>query len=209
MGGVIQSVTDCKICAGGDDTNTAVLKKRISTTAGTDDKESIKILFLDVDGVLNTYDTKKESETTGINKSICERLGKIIEETQCKIVLSSTWRLDEGSKNKLFLEMRQMANIQIYNDLSKPNNVYLGDTDDLDPDFNGNEGAVRTDEIMAKLTDCKLVSNVTHWVAVDDLKLGRNTKREIVPGFEDHFVQTDETKGITQGKMQDIINILS
>lgn len=61
----------------------------------------MKIIFLDIDGVLNTIETfinrKKEYKETGIlNVEIDEfrvqYLKQIIKETDAKIVLSSSWR---------------------------------------------------------------------------------------------------------------------
>lgn len=49
----------------------------------------MKILFLDVDGVLNT--TKSRS-LYALGKPYLKRLQEIVEKTDAKIVLSSTWR---------------------------------------------------------------------------------------------------------------------
>lgn len=62
----------------------------------------MKIIFLDIDGVLNSsFDVKEEYERTGIKKglinTVYERpillLKTLIDETEAKIVLSSSWRL--------------------------------------------------------------------------------------------------------------------
>ena len=70
----------------------------------------MKILFLDVDGVLNSNDSFKENhaawKATGteirgpmfswplghLDESAIHHLNRIVEETQCKIVVSSSWR---------------------------------------------------------------------------------------------------------------------
>ena len=49
-----------------------------------------KYLFLDVDGVLNT--TRSQS-LYGLSKPCMRRLQLIVNDTGCKLVLSSTWRL--------------------------------------------------------------------------------------------------------------------
>lgn len=51
-----------------------------------------KVLFLDADGVINN---RKTSNTDGwpIDKYMAFLVGRIVERTGCKIVLSSTWRL--------------------------------------------------------------------------------------------------------------------
>lgn len=58
----------------------------------------MKILFLDVDGVLNTYSS---GGLYTLKKSCLKRLQRIVEETGCKIVLSSTWRKDEYALRRL------------------------------------------------------------------------------------------------------------
>lgn len=58
----------------------------------------MKILFLDVDGVLNSY---KTGGLYALKKPCLRRLQKIVEETGCKIVLSSTWRKDVYALKRL------------------------------------------------------------------------------------------------------------
>jgi hypothetical protein len=60
----------------------------------------MKILFLDIDGVLNHRYTRYENDNTvfPIDMSLVLRLKKIIEATDAKIVLSSTWRLSVHSR---------------------------------------------------------------------------------------------------------------
>jgi predicted mannosyl-3-phosphoglycerate phosphatase (HAD superfamily) len=55
----------------------------------------MKIIFLDIDGVLNNYNTLGE----GLNweSNAVKILKRIIKETGAKVVLSSTWR--RGSIN--------------------------------------------------------------------------------------------------------------
>lgn len=56
------------------------------------------ILFLDVDGVLNSY---KTGGRYALKRNCLRRLQRIVEETGCKIVLSSTWRKDEYALRRL------------------------------------------------------------------------------------------------------------
>lgn len=50
----------------------------------------MKIIFLDIDGVLNNYDTP--GELICWDPELVKILNRIIKETDAKIVLSSTWR---------------------------------------------------------------------------------------------------------------------
>lgn len=59
----------------------------------------MKVIFLDVDGVLNGSNTKERCRFPdgrrcyiGVEQSLCKRLRSIVKETDCHIVLSSTWR---------------------------------------------------------------------------------------------------------------------
>ena len=54
----------------------------------------MKILFTDIDGVLNSlqYDRQKSSEQGNIDETRLPLLKRIVDETQAKIVLSSSWR---------------------------------------------------------------------------------------------------------------------
>lgn len=57
-------------------------------------------LFLDIDGVVNSYRTKQRfGGFIGIDPELAAKVKRIITETGCKVVLSSTWRLDEKSQN--------------------------------------------------------------------------------------------------------------
>ena len=67
-------------------------------------KQDIKILFLDVDGVLNTIDDCVKN--VQLNKQLMGRLKTIIQKTNCKIVLSSDWRLTKKNKKELFTGLR-------------------------------------------------------------------------------------------------------
>jgi hypothetical protein len=55
-------------------------------------REAVKILFLDIDGVLNAHDWNDEAQSSGIRRDCVAHLNHVIRETECKIVLSSAWR---------------------------------------------------------------------------------------------------------------------
>lgn len=62
-----------------------------------------KILFLDIDGVLNSarYQRIRTDTDGNIDKTRLPLLKKIIDETDAEIILSSTWRLHWDSDEKL------------------------------------------------------------------------------------------------------------
>lgn len=56
------------------------------------------ILFLDIDGVLNSHDYLRRGgslscKSDGIDPEAVKHLQRIVDESKCSIVLSSTWRL--------------------------------------------------------------------------------------------------------------------
>ena len=57
---------------------------------------SIKIIFLDIDGVVNRWDTKERapSKVIGVEQCLIALIKQIVDATGAKIVLSSTWRKD-------------------------------------------------------------------------------------------------------------------
>src|SRR6476620_9901650 len=62
--------------------------------------EGKKILFLDIDGVCNCAATvERHKGFIGIDPLLMSRVSKIVADTGCLVVLSSTWRLDlEGRR---------------------------------------------------------------------------------------------------------------
>lgn len=59
----------------------------------------MKVLFLDIDGVCNSvYTWQKFDGFQGIDPEMAARVRRIVAETDCKVVLSSTWRLDRKSR---------------------------------------------------------------------------------------------------------------
>lgn len=61
-----------------------------------------KIIFLDIDGVLNRLGTPQQGRTTekwegliGMEPELVTRFNRLVRETEAKVVLSSTWRLSK------------------------------------------------------------------------------------------------------------------
>lgn len=76
------------------------------------------LIFLDVDGVLNSY---KTGGRYALKRKCLQRLSKIVEETNCQIVLSSTWRKDEYALKRLrrVLKYRGITISSVTPDLGK------------------------------------------------------------------------------------------
>ncbi len=132
----------------------------------------MKIIFLDVDGVLNSSDwnhSNKDKVKNGflIDETKVALLGKLIENTNAKIVLHSGWRFwfDNNFKpvkkeSEYFNELLLKCSISFY---------------DFTPDFSTEEirrtkefSLVKADEILSWLKEHREVSG---WVVIDDLDL--------------------------------------
>jgi hypothetical protein len=62
----------------------------------------MKVLFLDIDGVVNCAKTTQRSRGyIGIDPVLADKVRRIIKLTRCNVVLSSAWRLDEQSRNEV------------------------------------------------------------------------------------------------------------
>lgn len=152
-----------------------------------------KVIFLDIDGVLNNSNhTLKlvkllgENQCYLLNRTLgelpfdyesCVLLQKAIKQTQAEIVLSSTWRLD--TKNIKII--KKYANIEIKN-----TTPILGFT------------ATRGDEIQQYLNTHK---EITNYVILDDDK-------DMLENQLTHFVNVDWKIGFCKKDYEKVIKIL-
>lgn len=119
----------------------------------------IKILFLDIDGVLNTeYSESRCDGYIGIDGDKVHRLAQIVSATGAKIVLSSTWRLGYTRySQKLPHHMNYLKRKLRKEGLS----IYS-----VTPDLS-RHGDARGKEINTWLEDHKN-ENIVSWVVLDD-----------------------------------------
>ena len=156
----------------------------------------IRILFLDVDGVLNT--TKDQD----LCPKMIQRLGYIINETQCKICLSTSWRTSQSAKDKLFKELKTKGNINI-------DDIYIGVTPTI-------YHKPRPYEIEAFLNSiCEDLYTVTKWVAIDDMPLNKpqfESRKLILTECQsimnNHFVHTNDEIGLTEDDAKQAVSLL-
>jgi len=62
----------------------------------------MKVLFLDIDGVCNSAEYAKsrpKGGLLGIDPKLAKKVRRVIKETGCEVVLSSTWRLYDKSRH--------------------------------------------------------------------------------------------------------------
>ena len=161
----------------------------------------MKLLFLDIDGVLNVHDFNKESMSGVIHRDKVERVNEILRRTDARVVLSSAWRYfvhrDEMDLTGLDWLLRSHGLIHGRLDgitrKDRLNFAYCGDPSKWYID--GNE---RSDQVLEYLEP----RSVESYVVIDDLDLGFS-KREM------NFIHTDGLVGITDEHVQKAIEILN
>jgi len=63
---------------------------------------SVKVLFLDIDGVVNNKRTEKKSlRLMAIDPAMAALVQRIVQNTGCEIVLSSSWRLFQLGRDEV------------------------------------------------------------------------------------------------------------
>lgn len=161
-----------------------------------------KVLFLDIDGVLNSNFWNDSHQTeisdgTLIDEEKIKLLALLIRETDAKIILHSGWRFWFDAELKpLCTEANKLVEL-----LAKENLYISGVT----PDLTTKEirkakkfSLVKADEILLWISLHKIV---TKWVVLDDLDLHNDLIRQ-------HQVKTDPTTGLTLEDVKLAVKIL-
>jgi hypothetical protein len=147
----------------------------------------MRVLFLDIDGVLNNSSFRSEFGDFDSNK--VRLLLKIVKKTSCIIVISSNWKLGPIDSIKDGIRLRKFENSLTENESSLIIDSIIGITDDIDM-------YDRAVEIHAWLTNAEDEGMVIDsWCAIDDLPLNL---------IDAHFVQTNDDIGLTES-LADIV----
>lgn len=150
----------------------------------------MKIIFLDIDGVLNTDQiirdySKRHNKYDVVSSELISKLNKIVEKTKAKVVISSSWR-NVFSKKK------------IVNKYLIPNG-FKGEVIDTTRLTRSSDFGFRGQEIQEWLNEHP---NVTSFVVLDDISFGLDNIKE-------NFVETDCALGIQNSDVEKAINILN
>lgn len=127
----------------------------------------MKVIFLDIDGVLNVIPQGRDEYGAIFHEHFVENLRELIEKTGAKIVISSTWRLSGLSIMKEMWEKRDLP----------------GEVIDITPSLMRERGSTlcRGDEIQLWLDEHP---EVTNYVYIDDDHVDVNENQL------GHFVKT-------------------
>lgn len=155
----------------------------------------MKVLFLDIDGVLNSraYDRKRDwNEQTDIDETRLPLIKEIVDSTGAKIVLSSTWR-QHWDKD---INRCDEDGVYINKTFAKFGLSIFDKTPDL------GITALRRDEISKWLEDTD--EAIESFVIIDDYRYGWGDLSE-------HFVKTEPNFrfGIEKEHVEKAIEILN
>jgi len=177
-----------------------------------------KIIFLDIDGVLNTPlhsldDTKSipdfkpmDERCYGLNSDLIKNLKHILDETGAKIVVSSSWRhFHDYAPYQNGVDWR---NVLAERCGRKAEDLFLGDTPSLvtsKMDEDGvSEYTLRGKEILSWLKDNKHRLGSFRYVVLDD-----ETCDIVTVIKKSHVFKTDSRYGLTRELSDKIISFLN
>lgn len=155
--------------------------------------EKVKIIFLDIDGVLRPVTGE------GFNKKCIENINELIEETGAQIVISSTWRQRGIDDVKKFLfENGLKSDILDMTPMFVINKVWGKDWEKQ-----CKVKAPRGMEIQEWIRDYTTMDKyVQSYVIIDD-------SENIFLNQLKHYIKVEQTKGFTKKDLKKAIEILN
>jgi hypothetical protein len=151
----------------------------------SNDISILKVIFLDIDGVLLPFPHTGEDHGFLFPKSTMNALKRLLQLTQAKIVLSSTWRSQPSFVQDILKDFEKHE-LEI--------NEFWSMTD---PNFHSE----RQWEIHKWLQENASGSKKEKvcWLALDDEELIEGEENESLrPFFQDHIIKTESALGLTE-----------
>lgn len=157
----------------------------------------MKVIFLDVDGVLNTTSTKEIfEEYTFVEDEKVQLLKQLVTRTGSKIVLSSSWRYGWWAKRMVNPTPSDLSSIRLFETLERKLSEYglelLDHTDEC-----GNRG-----QEIAWWLESWEGEPIESFVILDDMHLSY-----LLP-HTSHVVSTSISEGLTQSHVDRAVNVL-
>jgi hypothetical protein len=172
-----------------------------------------KIIFLDIDGVLNYMPDRQSLETLknnlghekflheiyGFSKRLVKYLKMIIDDTNCKIVFSTSWRYFKDHHIEGSDWRKTLAEL-----LNVDQTIFIGNTPDISSGWdNGSFSRRRGSEIKMWL-ECNTEPGKIKFCIIDD-EIG-----DIIPIIpKKYVVHTDMKVGLTLDDVKKAIQILN
>lgn len=151
----------------------------------------MKVLFLDIDGVLNGHDWDAEAGSCYLDRECVKRLSRIVRETDAVIVISSSWRYMVLGGTMTLDGFCYMLRTHGLTALAK----VIGTTK-ADEEFEDRDD--RAQQITAWMRGCK--ERIESFVVLDDMRLN---------GFGARQIQTCSRGGITDSDADRAIQTLN
>lgn len=152
----------------------------------------MKVIFLDIDGVLNNFRIEHDHTRQPIDKECMKHLNQIIEKTGAKVVLSSTWRVNFNT----------VEEFQAFMVVHGFNGTCIGFTPWLKQPY-----MVRGNEIYAWIDQNEKLLNCKSWDFTDYVIL--DDDGDMLLWQKSNFVQTKTAVGLTECKAFEAIAILN
>lgn len=155
---------------------------------------SRRVLFLDIDGVLNGHEYDPEAKSCSINPECVRRLNRVLDATGCEVVLSSAWRyMVLGGAMTLSGFGYLLRTHRVRNLGARLVGTLPADEGQVDP---GERGRLAVAWLMGQV-------GVRNAAMVDDL--------DVIHGVDTPMplVRTDGTKGLQDADADRLISILT
>ncbi len=163
----------------------------------------MKVLFLDIDGVLNANGSyKADSESRNLDPRCVANLNRLVQTTDCKIVLSSAWRymiLNGAMTIKGFQYMLRTHGVTKYLEIIDT----LPADNQLEFVAGSNKAPGRGQAIHEWVEKAKPEAKPEKWAIVDDLDVSYGICKECP-----NFVQTNPNVGLTEEDTTRLLEIL-
>ena len=143
-----------------------------------------KILFLDIDGVLNNEEWFKGCVQRGVYDALNPELVKKLNKLDCEVVISSSWGCDNGQTWKKL--RRKGFNLKVI-DYTEHHEM-------------GSDWIVRGNSIKKWLHDNMGIADYQYAILDDD--------GDMLLEQKDHFVKTDFFTGLTDQDVENVKGIL-
>lgn len=154
----------------------------------------MKILFLDIDGVVNSQETFEARHKRGgkgvesdIDDGLAQHVKNIIKHTGCRVVLSSSWRGSERGEREIEARVCDL--------FDRTPRIHR-------PVGTGMEYCERGREIKSWIETHRKELTVDAYAIIDD-------DGDMLPEQQEHFFQTTNKKGITAEIAEKIIQHLN
>lgn len=154
----------------------------------------MKVIFLDIDGVLNDHWWDDNAQSTTIKDYCIKNLNRIIRKTDAKIVLSSAWRYMILNGAITFKGFEYLLRTHGLLSSAQIIGTTISDEETIGYDQQDKSQFVRPEQIKDFLSKHPEIEN---YVILDDMSLG----------LENH-IKTDGQVGLTEEKADLAIKIL-